>query len=153
MGSPSDFARGDLTALLLEKIRAEFICGDAEAPEEGGWDGPPTKSGSSYQSYVVLTPMPASDQSGPFSDSSADWTLPYRIDSYGISREQVEYQADRSRALLRPTNRENMTAGGDDYRIQQVRTQSLGGVGRTDNTEPSEYSQSDVIAVYVTRRN
>ena len=151
MASPSDFARGDLTAVLLTKIRAELICGDAEAPAEGGWDLPPTKEGSSYSGYCVLTPMPAGDQAGPLGDSSSDWTLPYRIDSYGISREQVEFQADLARALIRPTKREDITAGGDTYRIQQIRTQSLGGVGRTDTTEPSEYSQSDIVAVYVSK--
>lgn len=149
--SASDFARGDLTAWLLTRMGTELMVGDAIAPDAGGWDGPPTKDGSSYQAYVVLTPMPASDNTGPMADSSADWTLPYRIDSYGISREQVEWQADKARALIRPTRRENITAGGDTYRIQQVRTTSLGGIGRTDNTEPSEYSQSDMVAVYVSK--
>lgn len=149
--SASDFARGDLTAWLLEKMATTLVVGDAIAPEAGGWDGPPTKDGSGYQAYVVLTPMPAQDSSGPFGDSSADWILPYRIDSYGVSREQVEYQADTARALIRPTNRENLTAGGASYRIQQIRTTSLGGVGRSDQTEPSEYSQSDIVAVYVSK--
>ena len=151
MPSPTDFARGDLTQVLLAKIRSELLCGDAVAPDEGGWDGPPTKNGSTYHSYVVLTPMPAADQSGPLADSSADWTLPYRIDSYGVSRAQVEWQADRSRALIRPVHRENMTAGGEVYRIQQVRVQSLGGIGRSDATDPPEYSQSDIVAVYVSK--
>jgi hypothetical protein len=95
--------------------------------------------------------MPASHQNGPLGDSSSDCTLPYRIDSYGISREQVEWQADKARALLRPTHRENLVAGGESYRLQQIRTQSLGGIGRSDALEPPEYSQSDIVAVYVSK--
>jgi len=149
--SPTDVSRGDLSAWLLAQLRSEFLVGDAEAPDEGGWDQSPTSDSASYAAYSVLTPMPSGDISGPLADSSADWILPYRIDSFGISREQVEFQADRCRLLVRPTARLNLTLGNDSYRIQQVRTTSLGGVGRTDNTEPSEFSQSDIVAVYLSK--
>jgi hypothetical protein len=95
--------------------------------------------------------MPSGDGTGPVSDSSADWILPYRIDNYGISREQCEFQADRTRALIRPTKREQAVLGGENYRIQQVRTTSLGGIGKENNVEPTEYSQSDTIAVHITK--
>jgi hypothetical protein len=146
-----DLARGDLTAYLLGKLNAGLICGDGEPGDNVGWTGPPNKTGSSYIGYCVLTPLPADQQAGPIGDSSADWILPYRIDSHAISREQAEYQADKARALIRPIVRENVTLGLDSYQVQQVRTLSIGGIGRTDNTDPSEFSQSDVVAIYVSK--
>lgn len=148
---PSDLPRGDLTQHLLTKIQAELICGDAEAPEAGGWDDNPSLPTSSYQAYGVLTPMPAESGTGPLGDSSADWIAVYRIDSYGISRDQVEFQADRTRALIRPTKRERAVLGGENWRIQQVRTTSLGGVGKDTSVEPTQFSQSDTVAVYITK--
>lgn len=149
---PSYLPRGALTDYLLAAIRAEGITtGDGVAPDSGGWDDDPNLPTSNYVPYLVLNPMAVADPTGPLGDSSVDFRVPYSLAASGISRKQVEVYADKGREVLSGMERSVVTLAGGGWKIQQVRANSIGGVVRTDNTEPSEFTQTDVLTVYVSK--
>jgi hypothetical protein len=150
---PSYLARGQLTTYLIGQLVADgLLIGDGIAPDAGGWNDDPNKPTSTYVPYLVVNPMAVADPSGPLGDSSSDFRVPYSVMSSGISRKQVEVYADRGRKILTDQERVVVTLGtGGDWKIQQVRANSIGGVSRTDNTEPSEFTQTDVVTVYLSK--
>lgn len=132
--------------------------GDAEAPRHGttGWDGQPNQEGSNFTPYSVITPMQAGSGSGPFDDSQGDVVIPYAITSYGASREQCEWMADRVRASIHSLNNTEVvmwSGTSDQYSrmIQLVMEQQIGQVQRVDQTDPSYYSETDVVALWTSR--
>lgn len=143
--------RGDFTTYLLAELRTTLLVGDGAAPDEGGWDDDPNDPGSSYVPYVVLNPMAVSQGTGPLGDTSSDYQLPYSVTAYGVSRNQVEFYADTARKKLASLVREVVTLDGSDWKIQQYRANSIGGVSRRDETEPSEFIQSDVVVIFLSK--
>jgi hypothetical protein len=149
---PSYLPRGELTTLLVDRLRAaSLLVGDGVAPPTGGWDDDPNLPSSGYVPYLVINPMATSDPTGPVGDTSTDFRVPYSVTSSGISRKQVEVYADKGRKTLAQMERSTVTLGGGGWKIQQARANSIGGVVRTDNTEPSEYTQSDVVIIYLSK--
>ena len=143
--------RGEFTSYLLGVLSDTLLVGDGEAPGAGGWDDDPNDPNSSYVPYVVLNPMATSEGSGSLGDSQSDYQVPYSITAYGVTRDQVEYYADTARKKLASLVRATVTLDGSDWKIQQYRANSVGGVSRRDNTEPSEFIQSDVVVIYLSK--
>jgi hypothetical protein len=152
VSAPSYLPRGELTTLLVTRLRtAGLLIGDGVAPPTGGWDDDPNLPTSKFLPYLVINPMAVPDPTGTVADSSADFRVPYSVTSLGISRKQCEVYSDRGRKELALLERNTVTLGGGDWKIQQARANSIGGVVRTDNTEPSEFTQSDVVTVWITK--
>lgn len=144
-------SRSPLTNHILAAISDVVAVGDAEAPEEGGWDGPPDSYDSSYSAYVVLVPATSGDSTGPIGDTHADIILSYVVNGYGITRGQVEGYMDHVRDVLVAMTRTMVVLGESSWRIQQVRCTSIGGISRNDTIEPSEFSQTDVFVLYLSK--
>ena len=147
----SSIHRGDLTAYLISVISPAIMVGDAVAPAEGGWDDDPNDPSSSYVPYVVMTPQTSGEASGSLGDSNFDHQLPYSFTFYGVSRDQVEFYADKGRDLITNLARERVQLSDGEWKVQQTRCTSIGGVARTDNSEPSEFAQTDVIVLYMSK--
>jgi hypothetical protein len=143
--------RSPLTNHILGQINSVVTVGDADAPEEGGWDGPPDHQTSSYTPYVVLVPATAGDATGPIGSSASDILVPYVVNGYGLSREHVEGYMDMVRQVLVAMSRTIVVLGDSSWKIQQVRCNSIGGVSRNDSIEPSEFSQTDVFTLYMSK--
>lgn len=149
---PSYLPRGELTTLLVDRLRAAgLLIGDGKAPDEGGWNDDPNLPTSKFMPYLVINPMAVADPTGPVGDTTTDFRVPYSVTGTGISRKQVEVYADKGRKTLALMERNTVTLGGSGWKIQQVRANSIGGVVRTDNTEPSEFTQSDVVTIWITK--
>ena len=148
-------SRGPLTDELITVLETlGKPVGDATAPEPPfGWSDQPGAIGSRFVPYVVLTPLSSGIPSGPFSDSQADWILPYSVQSFGASRQQCEWMADLARSAIVATTRTTYDLGDGDYKIMQVRTDSIGVVTRQDTVDPGYYAQMDVVSVWVTKEN
>lgn len=151
---PSFLPRGLLTDYLITQLTAAgLLVGDGEAPDAGGWDDDPNLPTSSYIPYVVLNPMAAAEPTGPLGDTSADFRVPYSVTAAGISRKQVETYADIGRKKITDLTRVVIQLSGENWKIQQARANSIGGVVRSDTVEPSEFTQSDVVIVYISKEN
>ena len=149
---PSYLPRGNLTTLLVDRLRtAGLLVGDGEAPPTGGWDDDPNLPTSGFVPYLVVNPMAVAEPTGPVGDTATDFRVPYSVTSSGISRKQVEVYADKGRKTLAELERSTVTLGTSDWKFQQARANSIGGVVRTDNTEPSEFTQSDVVIIYLSK--
>lgn len=144
--------RAALTEYIIGVLSEVLLVGDAEAPLEGGWDDDPNHPDSSYSPYVVLMPLNVSNMKGPVGDPHADYHVPYSLNYFGISRSQVDQYADMCREHLLTQERARVVSlSGQRWSVQQIEPSSIGGVGRTDATEPSTFSQSDVITVWLSR--
>ncbi len=148
-------SRKALTDLLITTLAdaTELAVGDAHTPEPGtyGWSGTPGGINSTFTPYNILTPMQAGRPDGPISDTHADWQIPYTISSFGTSRSQCEWLADLARSALISLRYDTFDGVDDDYTIQQVRVESIGGIQRSDAIEPPTFGQSDMIAVWITK--
>jgi len=130
--------------------------GDATAPVEGGWDGEPNTTGTNFVPYSVLTPGSGSNPSGPLSNTSADWQLYYTLASFGVSRKQCEWMADRSRDTLGILKNTIHTLGNEnnsksDHTIQKISFTNIGNISRIDSTNPAYWGQVDMFTVWVTK--
>lgn len=149
------FPRGDLTTVFLRYLAATLMIGDGVAPDEGGWDDDANKPTSTYYPYGVLTPLTTPEASGSIAESNAYVIAPYSISYYGISREQLELMSDRGREVASNLGRSQHTLQGlnqsEVWKIMQARCNSIGGISRSDNVEPSLYTQTDVISIYISK--
>jgi hypothetical protein len=152
---PSFLPRGLLTDYLISQLTtAGLLVGDGEAPDAGGWDDDPNLPTSSYIPYVVLNPMAAAEPTGALGDTSTDFRVPYSVTSAGISRKQVETYADIGRKKITALSRVVIALGAEgNWKIQQARANSIGGVVRSDTVEPSEFTQSDVVIIYISKEH
>lgn len=146
------FQRSGLTDYVIQTlVDGGIIVGDGQAPDEGGWDGPPDGYDSSYSAYVTIIPGTTGDATGPVGDSIADITAPYIVNGYGLTRAHVERYMDKVAQVLVAIDRTMVTLGESSWKVQQARRDSAGGISRNDTIEPSEYSQSDVYVVYISK--
>lgn len=142
-----------LSAAIVQVISDEtsMPVGLAHAPSGGGWSGQPNIDGSNFTAYSVVTPQTATLAQGPMSDPQADRQLPYSISSFGVMPEQTEWMADKARAAVETLKKTDVSLGDATYRIQQVRTDVVGGLVRVDQTEPAYWGQVDVLTLWLTR--
>lgn len=150
------FPRSDLTTAFMDWLgKDDFLVGDAVSPVGAGWDANPNKSGSNYHPYVVVTPMTVSNPTGSIAESNSYVTVPYSLTFYGVSRKQLEWMSDRCREIAVNFVREHYTLKGLDqtnsWKVMQAQLGSLGGISRSDNVEPSLYTQTDVINIYISK--
>ena len=143
--------RGDLTAHLIDALNDFILVGDAEAPMDGGWDDDPNLPESSYSPYVVIRPLTTLEANGSLGDSNSEVIAPYSLSVYGISREQTEFYSDKARQTIVDLARTVVVLGPASWKIQQARVNSIGGIDRNDETEPSEFSQIDVVQLYMSK--
>ena len=140
-----------LSALVVAAADgAGMPVGLANAPIDGGWDGQPNQDGSNFTPYVVVTPQTATQASGPMSDPQADRQIPYAISSFGVLPEQTEWMADKARSAIGNMKKTVVSLGDGDYKVQQVRTDVMGGLQRVDSTDPAYWGQVDVVTLWLT---
>ena len=151
MRVPKVINRAPFTDHFLDVVGTTITVGDAEAPLDGGWNGPPDSASSDYNPYIVVTPGTASDSTGPIGDSMSDMQLNYVCTGYGLSRAHVEGYMDDAAIVLVAMTRTMVVLGDSSWKIQQVRRNSVGGISRNDTIEPSEFSQTDVYVVHISK--
>ena len=147
-------SRRRLTDLLLISIAntTNKPVHDAQpSDEQYGWSGTPGESGSYFTPYSVLIPQQSSGANGPLSDTHSDWRINYSISSFGSSREQVEWIADLARSSFIQLHRTSFDGIDASYTIQQVRTENMGGVVRSESIEPPIFGQTDSFSVWATK--
>jgi hypothetical protein len=149
--SRTSFARGDFTDYLIQQLSNVLLVGDSEAPGDGGWDDDPNLPSSSYVPYVVLNAQTTQEATGSLGDSNSEYRVPYSLTFYGVSRGQVEFYADKARKVIVDLARTVVLLGDFEWKIQQARVNSIGAIGRSDNTEPSEFTQTDIVVLYVSK--
>jgi len=144
--------RSYLTDHLVDYLSTGgIVIGDGVAPDAGGWDGPSDGDTSSYAPYATIIPGTSGDATGPIGQSIADATVPYIVTGYGLSRRHVERYMDKIAGVLVAIDRTMVVLGDSSWKVQQARRDSVGGVSRNDSIEPSEFSQSDVYIVYISK--
>lgn len=145
-------ARGALTAHLLTALNAaSLLVGDGKAPDAGGWDDDPNSPNSNYVPYIVILPQTAQAGQGSIGDPTSEWQVPYIITSYGVGRDQVEWQADKARIAFTSTAEDHVPMGSESWKITQTWVNSIGGIARNDNMEPSEFSQIDLVSLRISK--
>lgn len=147
--------RGELTGQLLVTLRTlGKPVGDGRAPRKGegaGWDGPPNLPTSTFTPFLVLSALTAGRSSGPFGDPQGDWQLPYMLEAFGVDRDQCEWMADTARDSLGQLRGSKLTLGDATYKVQQVRTDSIGGIVPVMVTDPPFFGQEDGITVWISK--
>jgi hypothetical protein len=144
--------RRELTNLLLATLLdATPLVGDMVIPRGGGWDLAPNAPGAQFTPYTVLITLTASRSVGPFGESQADWQFPYMVESFGASREQCEYQADKVRSAFEQLAKTRHTFGTETHYVQQARVDSIGAVNRVAVTDPAFYGQQDGVTLWLSK--
>lgn len=123
-----------LTAAIISALQtATLTVGDATTPAGAGWQGAP--GSANFNPYVVVYPTPGGYYEGTISEPFADARVDYTISSFGASREQAQWGADKVFATL--TNPANVTVSGRS--VQLMSPDVDGGVIRDDDVQPPIY--------------
>jgi hypothetical protein len=147
--------RKPLTDFLITTLKtAVEQVGDVKAPQDAGWQADPGGNDSVFIPYVVLTPMASRPPTGTLADSQVDWQLPYTVATYGVTRAQIEDVADEARRALLALNKHEvlMNDGTTIWKIINVTSTNIGGVGFTDQIKPTAYSQADSVLVWLSKK-
>jgi hypothetical protein len=140
-----------LTAAVMDAVETTGKpVGMANAPLAGGWDGQPNVDGSNFTPYAVVTPNTSTNASGPFGDPQGDRQVIYSVASFGVLPEQAEWMADEARSAISAMKKTTVVLGDGSYKVQQVRTDVMGGLVRVDSTEPPYWGQVDVMTLWLT---
>jgi hypothetical protein len=144
--------RGPLTDLLLSTlVGVGKPVGDGQRPKTAGWSGQPNAPGAVFTPYLVLAASASSRSAGSFGNPQAEWQLNYLVSTYGVQRDQCDWMADRARTGLSALKGTDVTLGPSSYRIQQVWTQSIGGLTPNFTTDPPVWSQQDQLVVWLSK--
>jgi hypothetical protein len=150
MPAPPPLRRAPFTDAVLARLAASGKqVGDGQIPEGANWIGQPFLPTSVFQPYLVVSEIVASHSSGPFSDSQADWQLPYLVESFGISREACSWMADAARQLLTGLVTHTFTIDGNTYGMQQVRIDSIGEPIRVNAVYPPVWHSQDGFTLWI----
>lgn len=147
--------RGPVTNVLVAAVASVVEqVGDVKAPENAGWQGDPAATNSLFIPYVVITPMSTPAPTGSLADAQIDWKLAYTLTTYGVTRRQIEDVADDARRAVLALRDITvvMNDGVTVWKIINVTSQNIGGVGYTDQIKPTAYSQSDSALVWLSKR-
>lgn len=145
--------RGVVTAEVEARLTSGgVLVGLVTAPKTGGWQKEMTAEGAQFVPYVVVTPLNAQGGSGSLGDSTSEWQVPYSLSSYGVDVRQVEDLADDARRILLGLRRHNFSMrDGSSWQVTQTRPQAIGGVGYTTQVDPTAFSQTDSVTLWLSR--
>lgn len=144
--------RGPLTDALLEALLGVGKpVGDGQRPTGAGWRGQPNTPGAEYVPFMVLTAGTSSRSSGSMGSPQSEWELNYLLQTFGVQRSQCDWIADRARDSLGALRGSNLELGPNSYRIQQVWTQSIGGITPSYTTDPPIWSQQDQLIIWLSK--
>lgn len=146
--------RRELSGLIVDTLRDTPNVSDiglAKAPHGAGWSDAPNKDMSSFMPYGVVNPGASGSNTGPISGNLQDWQLPYMVMSFGVTPEQTEFIADSLRYQFITMKNSSVVLGSFDYKIQQVKIESIGAIQRVDATEPPYYGQTDSYTVWLSK--
>lgn len=148
----ADIYRGPLTDHLLEALAAVGKpLGDGQRPPGAGWVGQPNSPGSKFVPFLVLSAGTSTRTSGSLGKPQSEWQLNYLIQAYGVQRTQCDWMADKARDVLGALKNTNVVLGPTEYRIQQVWTNSIGGINPNYATDPPIWSQQDQIVLWLSK--
>jgi len=142
-------ARSPVTAAVVAAL--ETIgkpVGDGVIPD-ASWIGQPMAPGSTFEPFLVSSELNAGSSWGPFSDPQADWQLPYLVESFGLSREQCSWMADKARGALLDMRNTTLSLGTFTYKVGYVHIDSLGAPVRIDAFQPPFYHSQDGFTVWI----
>lgn len=146
--------RGPITDRLISELETTTLpVGDNHAPTDPyGWQtDSPDADASSFIPWLVITAGTSSAGTGSMGASSAEWRLPYTIFYAGVTRSQLDWLADKMRMQLTGISREAITTSSGNWRIQQIRCNSVGGTVRQGTTFPDYYTQTDLFEVWLSK--
>jgi hypothetical protein len=123
-----------------------LLVGDTVIPVGSGWHGQPNAPGSQFVPYAVLIALTATISTGSIPDPQGDVVLPYSVQSFGVLPEQAQYVADRTREALAGM-RGLVLDLGPRYKIDQVRSDSLGGVNKVAETNSAFFGIQDGVSL------
>lgn len=147
---PVPLQRSVFTAGVILAIEATGKpVGDGAIPAGANWVGGVNTPNSVFDPYVVVSEIVASHSSGPFSDSQADWQLPYLVESFGISREACSWMADKARLALTALRAQRFDLDSASYGVQQVRIDSIGAPVRVPSVQPPVWHTQDGITLWI----
>lgn len=141
-----------LTEILLTQLAATgFPVGDGMMPPGAWWGGQTNLPGTEAKPFTVLTSLAAGRSSGSFADSQSDWQIPYAIESYGVTRAQCQWMADKARLVIGELQHELLQLGEDTYYVQQVRVDTINPVSARAITDPPVWFGQDGISVWLSK--
>lgn len=146
--------RAQITTYVVETVldTFPFPVGDNDEPTEPhGWQGDPNEAGTAFIPWISIGTGGSSNSSGPQSASAADWRANYFITSAGIARKQTDTMADLARDAMVKMTRQTILTDNGNWRIQQARVTSIGGINRMNQTRPFYFVQTDVIELWLSR--
>lgn len=163
------FQRAPLTKFLLDYLTAlemgpqnlSFPAGDAVIPQDSGWGtGEPNKPGSKFKPYFVLSTMTATPApgTGSIANPQEDWHVPYLLQAFGSSRIQAETLMDWTRASMDSLTHQIIdlhslaVPAPNNFKVQQVWQQSIGGVNVTPGSDPMFYGEQDQFTLWLAKR-
>lgn len=143
--------RSPLTTAVLTTLRTAGIdIGDGVLPD-ASWIGQPNLPGSEYEPFAVLSELTADHSEGPLGASQGDWRMPYMVECFGVRREQVTWIADKLRGVLAVLRFSKLTLGTASYKIQYVRSDSMGAPTQISVTYPPFWHQQDSTTLYLSK--
>jgi hypothetical protein len=145
--------RGPITDRLITELKTQGLpVGDNSAPDDAyGWQGEPNRDGSTFIPWMAISAGVAQAGTGSFGDSASEWRVPYTVTYACVSREQLDWLADRMRAALVSISREVVVTETGNWRIQQIRCTSVGGSNRVGSTFPDYFTQADLFEVWLSK--
>lgn len=145
--------RYNLTNQLLVQLGATGISiGDAEAPENSGWNDDPNSPGAEFTPYVVLFALPSSRSAGQFDNSQDIWSLPFKLLSAGGARQQADWVADKALDVIDGLNKFVYDLGAvGRWKVMSTNILTLDGPARLDLTEPPYWQRGDTVTIQLTK--
>lgn len=144
--------RGTLTNRVLSELRAAgLLVGDILAPDTAGWQTQPGGDADVFVPYVTLTPQTVGSPSGSVEDPTEDWRIPYTLTSFAVDRNQVEDYADKVRRVLLGIRRREVTMSNGSWQWQQTQWVTIGAVGYTQIVNPTAFSQTDSMTIWLSK--
>lgn len=142
---------GMLTDLLVSHVATESgqLVGDGVAPEGGGWvQGQPNKG--IFVPYIAIVSAGASTVIEDFSNK-VDWHVTWSARSFGGSRKQCDWIAQKCRESVDSMNRQLFGPPELLYKVINVDWEGLGAVSRVDTVNPPFWQVFDTFSLICSR--
>jgi hypothetical protein len=151
--TPTTISRGPVTERVIVELKKTGLpVGDNNAPEDPfGWQGEPNADNTNFIPWMSVYGGTAQPGSGSFAESASEWRLPYTVTYAGVTRDQLDWFADKVRKQLVEITRESVASNTGSWRIQQIRCTSVGATNRVGAPFPDYYTQSDLFEVWLSK--